>query len=701
MENKGNRKDWVKNVAIIFLSILLVLTFFSNTIMNYSLPEVATTMIEPGSITAKIRGTGTLSSDDPYKITIEETRVVSSVAVKAGDTVEKDQILFYLEDKESDELKQAEEALLTEEKALDSLLLSYSTKILEGSITNEAFQKIQSGAVSSNAEYQARIEAAKQKVKNAEDTVASLDRQVSIAGTASSDSIDKEARLSRAKQELDNARTELSELETELAAAKAQAGADAVKLMEEKHLAEMIYQSYIKDDDLWDTSGTAGSTGSGSEGDGSTGTEDSGKDQGSTPLTSETNVKTYKKAKEDLEAAMREITVVPGLAEEPKIKEFVDVKNINSELKDLDQLYTDAKKKNSPDENSNNILGLNTVIQKAETAIHEYERSYNATLAAKTNYDNAAKAADQAVNASKKVSSLESAVNQAKNTVDERQTKVTSIQNEISNNQASSDKQKSDLSISKVQAEAALKEAQNELSQLLTDVSNELNLDYQNDLIVDQRKKVEEKRSELEKIREKSIGTTIKAPVAGVVTSISITAGEKADPTRELAMMQPEGKGFSMSFSVTAEQAKKVKVGDKAEIQNSWFYNDIEATLTGIRPDPEDAGQKKLLVFDVKGDVQAGQSISLSIGQKSAEYDLLVPNSAVREDNQGKFILIVESKNSPLGNRYIAKRVDVEVLGADDLKTAISAALYGYEYVITTATQPVEAGKQIRLADSD
>ena len=41
-----------------------------------------------------------------------------------------------------------------------------------------------------------------------------------------------------------------------------------------------------------------------------------------------------------------------------------------------------------------------------------------------------------------------------------------------------------------------------------------------------------------------------------------------------------------------------------------------------------------------------------------------------------------------------------EVLGSDDHKTAISAPLYGYEYVITTATQPVEAGKQVRLAEN-
>ena len=41
-ENGGKkRREWVKNAAIIFLSVMLVLTFFSNTFMNYSLPEVA------------------------------------------------------------------------------------------------------------------------------------------------------------------------------------------------------------------------------------------------------------------------------------------------------------------------------------------------------------------------------------------------------------------------------------------------------------------------------------------------------------------------------------------------------------------------------------------------------------------------------------------------------------------------------------
>ena len=192
----------------------------------------------------------------------------------------------------------------------------------------------------------------------------------------------------------------------------------------------------------------------------------------------------------------------------------------------------------------------------------------------------------------------------------------------------------------------------------------------------------------------------MKAPVAGTVTTINYVAGEKTTAQNPLAVIQPEGKGFSLSFSVSADQAKRLSPGDPADVQNAWYYSDITATLTQIKNDPENPGKNKILEFNIEGDVTGGQSLSLSVGQKSSNYDMIVPNSAIREDNNGKFILIVESKSSPLGNRYIASRVDVEVLASDDTQSAISGALYGGEFVITTSTKPVEAGKQVRLSDN-
>ena len=129
-ENGGKkRREWVKNAAIIFLSVMLVLTFFSNTFMNYSLPEVAAQYVQSGTITAKIRGTGTVESGDPYNVKISETRTISSVLVKTGDKVEKGDPLFLLEDKESKELTDAQ-------AALDKAMLDFELALLSGNISN-------------------------------------------------------------------------------------------------------------------------------------------------------------------------------------------------------------------------------------------------------------------------------------------------------------------------------------------------------------------------------------------------------------------------------------------------------------------------------------------------------------------------------------------------------------------------------------
>jgi hypothetical protein len=155
-----------------------------------------------------------------------------------------------------------------------------------------------------------------------------------------------------------------------------------------------------------------------------------------------------------------------------------------------------------------------------------------------------------------------------------------------------------------------------------------------------------------------------------------------------------------MSFTVTAQQAAKLSIGMSAELVNAWRYDDVTATLKSIKPDPNNPAQQRILTFDISGSILAGQSLTLSVGDKSSQYDLLVPNSAIREDNNGKFILIVNSKNTPISTRYMASRVDVEVIASDETQSAITGGLYGYEYVITTSTRPVEAGQQVRLADN-
>ena len=569
-ENGGKkRREWVKNAAIIFLSVMLVLTFFSNTFMNYSLPEVAAQYVQSGTITAKIRGTGTVESGDPYNVKISETRTISSVLVKTGDKVEKGAPLLLLEDKESKELTDAQ-------AALDKAMLDFELALLSGDISNSTFQNVQNGNVASINTYQSRIVAA-------------------------------EAEIDRWQKQVDEATNAINQLKT------AQVNVDAG------------------------------------------GTPDTGSEQN--------KVNAAQAALNSDEVKIAKDKISEWQAAQATCQATIDKYNENI---------------------ASSVSGNGFVNQVTEDEYQlalknreQYQSLINERQAFINNNPDKVKAYDE------KVKALADANKALADKQNSKENSTNSLTVQTQNWQTELDKRN-----------IQLKAAQDTKEQLLKDISTELNLDYQLDSL-------QKQRDDIAKLQENAVGASIEAPISGTITSVTVKAGDEAQPDTALVTMQPEGKGFTMSFSVTNDQAKRLSVGDKADLVNSWRYSDMDITLASIKPDTTDPGQKKLLTFDITGDeVTPGQSLNVSVGQKSANYDLIVPNSAIREDSNGKFILIVESKSSPLGNRYVATRVDVEVLARDDTQSAVSGALYGSEFVITTSTQPVEAGKLVRLANN-
>ena len=450
MQRSAARKDWIKNVALAFLSILLILTFFSNTIMNYSLPQVATQYVPQGNITPKVRGSGVAEVEDPYSVKAPNARVISAVNVRVGDTVKKDDVIFELQDAESEELKQARQEYSEAEANFQKALFS-------GDLTNDAVDRIRNG-------------------------------------------------------------------------------------------------EYLTDDEM---------------------------------------------------------------------QEMLDEVNSN---------YEDA-------------------LEEDMEAGLEVERLSGGTDTSRMDDTAAAEAA------------------------------------------ARDAKKLADAQAYKAETEAELTRATNEKEATIKSIQAELELKAI-------QKTMDDAKAKVEKLEAQEKGATVKAPIDGTIASVNYNAGDTTSSDTVGAVIKPEGKGMTVSFTCTKEQAKMLKAGMEAKPQNEWAYSDFKATLASITADSSDSSGNKILKFEIQSsEVEVGDTVQLSVGENTKSYDLTVPNNAVREDNNGKFILIVSSKESPLGNRYIATRVDVQVLDSDDLLTAISGALSGYEYVITTTTKPVSAGMQVRLAE--
>ena len=213
------------------------------------------------------------------------------------------------------------------------------------------------------------------------------------------------------------------------------------------------------------------------------------------------------------------------------------------------------------------------------------------------------------------------------------------------------------------------------------------------------RLQIDKQKELVAKYREEAISTEITANVSGTVSAINVSAGKETTAGSPMAVIDVVDRGYTIKIPVTNEQAKQVKVGDTADVSNYYWGNDITATLESITSDPEKPGQGKLLIFRITGEIDAGTTLSLSIGQRSANYDSIIPKSALREDTNGHFVLVVTAKSSPLGNRYVATRVDVQVLAEDDTNAAVSGLAQG-DYVITTSSKPLEAGTLVRLVEN-
>lgn len=575
-----DRKDKIKNITIIFLLVMLILTFFSNTIMNYSLVEVSTQQVTSGQITSKVRGSGSVEASESYSVTIEETRKIATVNVKKDAEVATGDLLFTLEDTDSDELD-------TAKKSLNEAQAAYESAVLTAGITVAERQSIEAGKGSSLTQKQNEIAAANQRVKDAQ---AAVD-----AAQASVDKI---------KAQID-----------------AVSNSTADTTAEEKAVLDADKKNSEAQDNLTNAEAS------------------------------------YTPVKSAYDTALSSLQSAQSAYDEAK-----------TAYDNLPSTATEADKQTAK-----------TSVAIAETKLKAAKATYDARKddlnKVQGSYDSAKSAATDSKNA----------LSNANYNLSVK--KLTGTNTAEANNLQA---QLNTATAALTDANTALTSATNDQKKVTDKISGEVT-------IASAYKTMTDLQEEVAKLQAKSIGTEITSPISGTVTDIAVTAGTTVNANDVMMTIQPENKAYVLQFSVTENQAKKVRVGDTAEILNNWYGNDVSAVVSAIRKDPQNR-TNSIIICEMKGDVSVGDSYTLSIGEQSSNYDTIVPTSAIREDSNGKFILIIESKSTPLGNRYYARRVDVDVITSDDTKSAVTGALEGYEYVITTTTKPIKENEQVRLA---
>lgn len=558
--NPEKRKDIIKNILIVFLIVLLILTFFSNTIMNHSLPEIASESSVSGSLTEKLNASGTVESNQSYEVKPKTNVTINAIKVKTGQEVKKGDVLFTVNSEENTELKEAQ-------TLLKSLELEYQKMLL----------KLPKSYASEN-----------QAIKNAQEDLNDLiaKRDEAVSNQAENDS--KKSEYNQAKSELSGITSELSDIQ--------------------------LYITSLNTDDIY-----------------SIGSQYTGDIIG--------YYEEYTKAQSELQKAES----------------------------DLQSFMT------NPDVSEDIINSLQDKVNQCSEYLSQCENSYKSQKSA-----------------------LRNTLNDRLSYLNGESDRLNGIINDYESNLSSDDM----VTVDSLNEQITAK--QRELETLviaLEDAKNQDKLDSQtNDIDVKAKhEEIEAQKLTVEKLKKNDSEKEIKTDYAGTVSQINVKIGDSVLPDEPVAVIDMSDEGYTMTVSVEAEKTKKIKAGISADVLNDWS-NSIKADLVEIKNDNQNK-KNRILKFKISGDVNSGDALSVSIPCSTGRYDTIIPKSALNEDSNGKFVLVVTSKSSPLGNRYFAQRVDVEVLASDEVSCAVQGSLNMGDYVITTSSKPVKDGDQVKMKD--
>lgn len=204
-------------------------------------------------------------------------------------------------------------------------------------------------------------------------------------------------------------------------------------------------------------------------------------------------------------------------------------------------------------------------------------------------------------------------------------------------------------------------------------------------------------RQQKQLIALRELNGEVRADAAGTVTKVLVETGQKTTDTAAV-LLSDEDRGLLFTASVDSKYREYLPVGTAAELSGSGRrVEDCTVSAIEIAED----GQTVRITAELTGDsFTPGESAEISITGKSDSYDFTIPVTAIREENQKNYVLVLDTENTILGEQYVARKVEVEVLDKNSTYAAVdSSALSNGSQIIADSSRNVSAGDIVRLEE--
>jgi len=187
--------------------------------------------------------------------------------------------------------------------------------------------------------------------------------------------------------------------------------------------------------------------------------------------------------------------------------------------------------------------------------------------------------------------------------------------------------------------------------------------------------------------------------IAGVV-SASMSRGSITKGRDAIITFRDGAKGFDAQMLLDKADADMLAVGSECEVttgSRAMFYTPTVTGIVSAITPSGDVDKTNVTIRLPQGEWTDGQIVDVQAIQNRSIYDMCLPLSALRSDNTGYFLLVIEQGTSVLGVENIALRLPVSVIASDWDMVSIEGPVGRSSQVITGSSRAVETGDRVRV----
>lgn len=192
----------------------------------------------------------------------------------------------------------------------------------------------------------------------------------------------------------------------------------------------------------------------------------------------------------------------------------------------------------------------------------------------------------------------------------------------------------------------------------------------------------------------------ITAPADGVVKTVSAQTGGQTVQDAAAVLYELTG-GLSMTGTITKDDLEYVSAGSSVHLEGNSKTVVENAVVQSVQEDSANPGTYILTVDVPQSGLSVGESVDFTVQKEEGPYACCVLLSALYGQKGQEYVLVLDTRDSVLGEVQVARKVPVTVIEKNETTAALQeGTLSGSQKIITETDREIADGSRVRLQES-